>query len=183
MDEAQGTQSGTGLNARRGMKSESIDTINAILNNRDKNLTVILIFQDMAMGDSSLYGSVDSWLLIRKGIEERNGPQAVHHELKKSDYDWGNPQPVTPALEDLVWDALPEDDEDYSHMETMKQSAKSQGGADEDGEPAPMSAGDVPDNARNELIRGLDSEVPQKTLAEQFGLSQSRVSQIAKGDD
>jgi hypothetical protein len=132
MDEAQGTQSGTGLNARRGMKSESIDTINGLLNNRDKNLTAILIFQDMAMGDSSLYGSVDSWILIRKAIEDRKGPLATHHELQKNDYDWGNPQPKTPALEDLTWDALPDDDPDYSAMEEMKQRAKTSGGGEHD---------------------------------------------------
>jgi hypothetical protein len=183
MDEAQGTQSGTGLNARRGMKTESIDTINGLLNNRDKNLTVILIFQEMGMGDSSLYGSVDSWILIRKAIEDRNGPMATHHELQKNDYDWGNPQPKTPALEDLAWDALPHDDPDYSAMEEMKQAAKSKGGDDTDDTPSRDPA-DIPNAQRDELIKSLDElDITQKDLAEKFDLSQSRVAQIAQGDD
>lgn len=184
LDEGQGTQSGTGLNARRSMKTETIDTINGMLNNRDKNLTIIIVFQDMTMADKNLQNSIDNWVLIKKGIEERNGPMATNHEAYKNDYEWGNTRMKTPALEDLTWDALPADDEDYATMEEMKQESKTKSQTNgEDEEEEIETLADLPKHTRDEMIRlAADPNVGQKEIAEELDLTQASVSRIVSGD-
>lgn len=183
-DEAQGTQSGTGLNALRSQKTEAIDTINGLLNNRDKHLTAIVIVQDMKMLNTSLYGTVDNWILIRKGVEERGGPLATNHSLYKNDYDWGNPQSKTPALEDVTWDALPDDDSDYAAMERKKQASKTKSTGDGgDADDGIESLADLPKYHRDEFIKmAADPDVGQKELAEEFDLTQASISRIVKGE-
>lgn len=183
-DEAQGTQSGTGLNALRSQKTEAIDTINGLLNNRDKHLTAIVIVQDMKMLNTSLYGSVDNWILIRKGVEERHGPLATVHGLYKNDYDWGNPQSKTPALEDVTWDPLPDDDPDYSVMERKKQESKTKSTGDGDDDDDEIeSLADLPKYHRDKFIRmAADPDVGQKELADEFGLEQASISRIISGE-
>lgn len=172
-DEAQGTPSNTGLNARRGMKQESIDGINGILANRDKNLTLIIVAQQMNMMDSNLYATIDSWLLIRKAVEDRNGPMATHYTIHTNDYDLGKPKPKTPTVEDITWDALPADDPDYRHMEKQKQEAKKRktngdGGDSKD-----------PKKIRNERIKSLaDSGATQDEIADAFDLEQGTISKV-----
>ncbi|OTE99114.1 hypothetical protein [Halorubrum sp. SD683] len=137
IDESQGTPGGgSALNTRRAMKTETIETIGSILANRDKMLTIIIIVQNFSMLDSWIYPLVDAWLLIRKGPGHPQGPVATHHKVEIDDYDLKNPQLRTPAVEDLSWDPLPEDDPDYQVMDRKKQEAKqkSDGSPDADGE-------------------------------------------------
>jgi len=174
-DEAQGAPGTTSVNARRGMTSEAIDAINGILANRDKNLTLILVVQQLAMLDKMLYPMLDAWLLITRDPTNPAGAQSVHHTLMTNDYDLQNPEIKTPAHETLSWSELPVDDDDYAEMERKKQAAKRKR-TDSDSEQASDS---LTPRARNRLIveRAADG-VKQKHLAKAFNISRQRVSQI-----
>lgn len=136
IDESQGTPGGgSALNTRRAMKTETIETIGSILANRDKMLTIIIIVQSFSMLDSWIYPLVDAWLLIKKGPGHPQGPLATHHKVEIDDYDLKSPELRTPAVEDLRWDPLPDDDPDYAVLDQKKQEAKQKSdGEDEQGE-------------------------------------------------
>jgi len=181
-DEAQGTSSGTGLNSRRGMKTETLDAINGILNRRNKNLTVIIVFQQMRMADTNLHGLIDAWVLIRKGIEERMGPTATHYDVVSNDFEWGRQDPNTPAKEDLTWDALPSTDQDYARMEWMKERADRKSAADDEEVEEAQGLADLPKPQRDELIKFAYDAETQDDIADGMEVTRQRVSQILNGD-
>lgn len=174
-DEAQGAPGTSSVNARRGMTAEAIDAINGILANRDKNLTLIVVVQQLAMLDKMLYPMIDAWLLITRDPSHPNGPRAVHHTFMTNDYDLQDPQIKTPAHEWLTWSDLPPDDDDYAEMERKKQAAKRQQGESETETPED----NLTPRARNRIIaERADEGVKQKHLAQTFNISRQRVSQI-----
>ena len=63
LDEAQGAAGTTGMDRRRGMKTEVIDSINAILNNGDKELTIIITAQHLPMLDDAGNLDISDWKL------------------------------------------------------------------------------------------------------------------------
>ena len=132
-DEAQGIGDETGLDARRSMKTETLQAINNILANRDKNLTIIIVAQHLPSLDKRLPGLIDGWLLITEGADEPNGPRAQYHHMNLEDYNFGSPQVRTPGVSTITWEPLPAGDEDYAALEKKKQQAK-KSAAEEDGE-------------------------------------------------
>lgn len=143
-DEAQGIGDETGLDSRRSMKAETLQAINNILANRDKNLTVIITSQHLPSLDKRLPGLLDGWLLIKEGADEPGGPKAQYHHCHLADYDFGSPKVRTPSVDWVTWDALPAGDEDYEALEKKKQEAKA--ALDED-----ESAGEMDRDVQAEL--------------------------------
>lgn len=141
-DEAQGIGDETGLDARRSMKTETLQAINNILANRDKHLTVIIAAQHLPSLDKRLPGLLDGWLLIREGADEPGGPTAWYHHSNLEDYSLnGSPDVRTPHVDTVTWEPLPPDDPDYAALEEKKQAAKDTPGEDEDRElPKPVQA-------------------------------------------
>lgn len=177
-DEIQGAPGTEGLDARRGMRQSSIDAINSILANRDKSLTVILGAQIIQMLDKRLYPLLDAWLLIRKEPGDPDGPLVTYHKVHTDDYNLKSQDWKTPAVEDLTWPRIPHDDPDYKHLNKLKQKAKDRDG-DDDGQPP----SEEPKHIRNRRIKSLVKEgVPQNVIAETYGVTQSRVSQIANNE-
>lgn len=160
-DEAQGIGEETGLDSRRSMKTETLQAINNILANRDKNLTVIIVAQHLPSLDKRLPGLLDGWLLIQKGADEPDGPRAKYHHCNLEDYDFSSPKVRTPGIETVTWDPLRENDADYKALEEKKQKAKK--GYSEDEE---------------------DTELPKEIQAElAFNIKHSRDVPWAKVDD
>jgi hypothetical protein len=147
LEEAQGAAGTTGIDARRGMKTEVIDSINAILNNGDKELTIIITAQHLPMLDKRLPPIVDAWLLIRHGPSSPNGPLGIHHGMLVEDYNFDSPKIKTPAYEDFSWPRVPESNENYKILEEKKVKAK-QKYSDEDEEDS-----DLPDEAQREIAQ------------------------------
>lgn len=178
-DESQGAPGTTSVNARRGMTAEALDAINAILGNRNKQLTTIVIAQQLGMLDKLLYHMVDAWIHIVRDPGQPGGPTAVHHTLTINDYDLGNPQIRTPAHEDLSWDRLPADDPDYLVMETKKARASRRSDGDE-GTPV----AEIPKALRDEKINELEelTDLSHGDLADLFDLTQQSVSRIVAGE-
>lgn len=123
-DEAQGTPGEQGLHSKRSMLQSAIDTINSVLANRDKRLTVIMIFQQLSMAASDILPLIDAWLMIRYEPSDPRGPLAKHHLISVDDYDLRSPDIRTPVLEELTWPDLPDDNANYQILEQMKQEAK-----------------------------------------------------------
>jgi len=134
IDEAQGAAGTTGMDRRRGMKSEVIDSMNAILNNGDKQLTIIITAQHLPMLDKRLPPIVDAWILIRHGPSSADGPLAIHHDMNVEDYNFGDPQIKTPGYEDIRWPAVSSSNPNYQEFERMKQKAKQRYDGDDDGD-------------------------------------------------
>lgn len=132
IDEAQGAAGTTGMDARRGMKNEVIDSINSILNNGDKELTIIITAQHLPMLDKRVPPVVDAWCLIRHGPSSPHGPLAIHHGMHVEDYNFGNPQIKTPGYEDFAWPRVSEDNENYQVLEEKKQKAKERNPTEEE---------------------------------------------------
>lgn len=160
-DEAQGIGDETGLDRRRSMKAETLQAINNILANRDKNLTVIIVAQHLPSLDKRLPGLLDGWLLIQTGADEPNGPRAKYHHSNLSDFDFKSPDVRTPHKDTVTWEALPAGDEDYAALEVKKQQAKQE--ADE-GE----GDGELPRDVQAELAYNIKQarEVPWRKVAD-----------------
>jgi hypothetical protein len=131
MEEAQGSAGTVGLDARRGMKQEAIDAINAILNNGNKQLTIIITAQHMPMLDKRIPPLVDAWILIRHGPSSPDGPLAIHHGMHVEDYNFGDPKIKTPAYEDIVWPKVNEINPNYQILEEKKETAKQKHGGED----------------------------------------------------
>lgn len=140
LEEAQGSAGTTGMDARRGMKSEVIDSINAILNNGNKELTIIITAQHLPMLDKRLPPLVDAWLLIRHGPTSPAGPRAIHHGMLVEDYNFGSPQIKTPAYEDFTWPKVPQDNPNYQILEQKKEKAKQKYSDDDEDDELPKQA-------------------------------------------
>lgn len=180
-DEAQGTPSGTGLNKRRGMKSETLDAVNSILANRDNRYTLIIVVQQLSMLDASMLPLIDAWLLITKEPDDPRGPEVVNHEIYGDDYELKSDGLKTPAPENLTWPPMV-DSYNYAVMERKKQSAKQRDGGESEGEKEqPFTKQDLPKKVRDEIIREhweQAEDVTQKEVAERWDLTQQMVNNI-----
>lgn len=123
-DEAQGIGDETGLDRRRSMKTETLQAINNILANRDKNMTVIIAAQHLPSLDKRLPGLLDGWVLITEGADDPDGPEAKYHHVNLEDYNFNSPKVRTPIVDTITWEALPPADDDYAALEAKKQDAK-----------------------------------------------------------
>ena len=178
-DEAQGAPGSDSVSSRRSMTAEAVDAINAILANRDMGPTIIMVGQQLGMLDKLLYHMIDAWLLIVRDPKQIGGPVAVHHELATNDYDLDNKSIKTPAIEDLEWRALPEDNENFQIMEHKKQLAKRRKSDSED-EGTPIE--ELPKRLRDEKITRLyENGVEQAAIASAFDITQTSVSRICSG--
>jgi len=189
LEEAQGTASGSGLNKRRGMKSETLDTINGILANRDNRYTLIIVVQQLSMLDTSLVPVIDAWLMIRHEPDDPMGPLAKHHEVYGEDYDLRHEDLKTPVKETLQWPELDPANDNYAQMEVKKQRAKRRdGGDDGDDNTSDQQAytkQDLPADLRNDIIREhweQSDDVTQKEVADRWDITQQRVQQIVNED-
>jgi len=176
-DEMQGTPATTGLNAKRSQKSEALDAVNAIAAGRSDRKTVILIVQDLKSLNKDALTFIDAWLLIRDDFDYI----ATHYGVAPDVFDLGSRETKTPGVEEITWDALPEDDSDYQAMERKKEQAKrgereySDGGGD--------SAPSMPMEERNRMIRVMSNGgMENDEIAEEFDLTPGRISQIVNSD-
>ena len=122
-DEAQGTPSSTGLNAKRTMKDESINAINTIATKRKDRVALIVVTQNIKTLVTDLYDFVDAWLLIQ---DDRNH-YATHYEVNPDVFDFETRQTKTKGVEDMTWEPFPKSDPDYSHLDKLKDEATNQG--------------------------------------------------------
>jgi len=176
-DEMQGTPATTGLNAKRSQKSEALDAVNAIAAGRSDRKTVILIVQDLKSLNKDALTFIDAWLLIRDDFDYI----ATHYGVAPDVFDLGSRETKTPGVEEITWDALPEDDPDYQAMERKKEQAKrgEREYSEDDGDSAPS----MPMEERNRMIRVMSNGgMENDEIAKEFDLTKGRISQIVNSD-
>jgi predicted XRE-type DNA-binding protein len=174
-DEGQGTPASTGLNAKRAMKGESLDAVNAIAAGRSDRKTIILILQDLKFLTKDAITYIDSWLLIRN----EHDYVATHYAVSPDVFDFGSREIKTPGIEQITWDALASDNSNYQVMEQKKEDAK-QGKGEFSDDTEEDEITEIPKDLRDAKIRDLATAgIEQKKIAEAFDLSQSTVSRIA----
>jgi hypothetical protein len=176
-DEMQGTPATTGLNSKRSQKTEALDTINAIAAGRSDRKTVILIVQDLKSLNKDALTFIDAWLLIRDDYDY----VATHYSVAPDVFDLGSRDTKTPGVEQITWDALPEDDDDYQVMEEKKEAAKrgEREYSDDEGDSTPT----MPKEERDRMIQTMDDGgMDREEIAETFGLTPGRISQIVNSD-
>lgn len=125
-DEAQGTPSSTGLNAKRTMKDESINAINTIATKRMDRVTLIVVTQNIKTLVTDLYDFVDAWLLIQDDVDY----YATHYEVNPDVFDFETRKTKTRGVEHLTWDPFPKSDPDYSYLTQLKDEATDTGGGE-----------------------------------------------------
>lgn len=173
-DEAQGAPGTSGLDKRRSMQQESVDAINSVLANRDKELTIIVTAQLISMLDKRLLPIIDAWLLITEEPSSPDGPLAVHHDIYVEDYELSSPQLRTPIIEEIQWPRINHNDADYRAMERKKQRAKKRR-LEEDDQKAPE---DIKKDQKKEVaqrLRNMGHTV--NDIADAVGMSNGWVSQ------
>lgn len=154
-DEIQGTPGADGFDSRRGMKTEVVDGISAILANRNDNYTVILGAQQLGSIDKRLVPVIDIWILIRSAPPQ---PRASVHTLRDNDFNLSSTQIRTPRIETLTWEKIPHSNENYQRLEQMKERAKTRGSVydkDESDDSGDPEEGRLPKAAQEELAQAL----------------------------
>ena len=96
-------------------------------------------------------------------------------------FDLGSRETKTPGIEEITWDALPEDDPDYQAMERKKEQAKrgEREYSEDDGDSAPS----MPMEERNRMIGVMSNGgMENDEIAKEFDLTPGRISQIVNSD-
>jgi hypothetical protein len=124
------------------------------------------------MVDVNLLPMFDAWLLIRRDPGQKGGPLMTHHVIHQNDYNLGSKDIKTPAIEDLEWPALPNDDPDYLEMERKKQVAKA---GKQDGDEDDDGSGGLGKPAQKQLAQSLrDHDCTLEQIADDPRISYSR---------
>lgn len=129
-DEAQGTLSSRGADARRSMADSVMDVTTAISTLRFRQVSCIIVSQSTKWIDKRIDDVLDALILIQDwdGEEARAEVFSTYYnDLETS------PTRYTEHVDTITWPALPEDDPDYSYLHELKEkSALQQGSEDED---------------------------------------------------
>jgi hypothetical protein len=128
-DEAQGTPSDTGLNSKRSMKEDALSAINTVATGRKQRKCLIVIAQSLKSLNKDLFDYVDAWILIQDDTTYK----ATRYNLHPDVFDLKSDEIKTPGVEELKWDPLPKNSDDYAVMERIKDEA-SDVSADDAGE-------------------------------------------------
>jgi hypothetical protein len=125
-DEAQGTLMSDGVDSRRGMADAVVYMARAAAQYRKRQHTLIIVAQSTDWIDSRMMDLLDRLVLIK----ERG--RATIYDHYRDDLPAANAaREYTPAVEELEWDALPEDDDDYQALDELKEQANSQESEDD----------------------------------------------------
>jgi len=122
-DEAQGTLDGDGVDSRRGMSSSVIDMARSAAQYRKQQHTLIIVAQSTDWIDGRMMDLIDRLLLIQEKNVREGWARAVSFDHYRNDLPGGWSGERTPAIEDIYWEPLPEDDPDYLHLDKLKDEA------------------------------------------------------------
>lgn len=111
-DEGTGTLDSDGADARRSMAGSVMDVTKALATLRYRQITAVIILQDMAWVDQRLRDVLDVLILIQEP-----GRAVIFHPYKN---DLKPSTKYNDRKGELVWNPLPDDDEDYARLHEMK---------------------------------------------------------------
>jgi hypothetical protein len=132
-DEAQGTLSSDGVDSRRGMASAVVDMARAAAQFRKRQHTLIIIAQSTDWIDTRMMDLIDRLILIQEKNPREEFARAVTFDHYRDDLPSNTTaKQYTPAIEDIYWEPVPMDSDNYGAMDQMKEAAggKSNKGGD-----------------------------------------------------
>jgi hypothetical protein len=133
-DEAQGTAQSDGIDNRRAMADAVVKMSRAAATYRYKQHPLIIIAQSTRWIDSRMMDIIDRLILIQETDQDKGYGRAIVFDHYFDDLS-SDKQEYTPAIEDIYWRPLPDDDPDYIAMHEMKQAAGDpHSGEDDEGE-------------------------------------------------
>jgi len=126
-DEAQGTLSSDGVDARRGMASAVVDMARSAAQFRKRQHTLIIIAQSTGWLDSRMMDLIDRLVLIQEKNPHEEFARAVTFDHYRDDLPSNTTaKQYTPAIEDLYWEPVPLESENYSVLDSLKEAAGEQ---------------------------------------------------------
>jgi predicted ATPase len=183
-DEAQGTIDSDGVDSRRAMANSVVQMSRAAAQYRKRQHSLIIVAQSTDWIDSRMMELIDRLVLIQEKDVRRGYARAVSFDHYREDLPSnGGIKERTPAIEDLLWQPLTEQDEDYQTIERMKEQVGDAGEDVEEVKDVVKSFGDLPVKQRNRLVREVyrNLDCSQSEMADLVDLSQQRVNQIVQG--
>lgn len=130
-DEAQGTLSSSGADARRSMADSVMDVTTAISTLRFRQVSCLIVSQSTKWIDKRIDDVLDALILIQDwdGDEARAEVFTTYYnDLETS------PTRYTEHLDTITWPVLPEDDPDYSYLHELKRKSALEQGTEEEEE-------------------------------------------------
>jgi len=132
-DEAQGTLSSDGVDSRRGMASAVVDMARSAAQFRKRQHTLIIIAQTTDWIDGRMMDLIDRLLLIQQKDPHAEYARCVTFDYYRDDLPSNTTaKEYTPAIEDLYWEPVPEDSENYHILDNLKEEAGEKCQADDD---------------------------------------------------
>lgn len=122
-DEAQGTLDDDGVDSRRGMASSVIDMARSAAQFRKKQHTLIIVAQSTEWLDGRMMDLIDRLVLIQEKNVEEGWGRAFSFDHYRNDLPGGVSGQRTPLIEEIFWEPLPSDDEDYQYLDLLKDEA------------------------------------------------------------
>jgi len=179
-DEAQGTVSNDGVDARRAMKTSVVKMARAAMQYRNRQQTLIIVAQTTDWLDTRMMDVIDRLVLIQQKDPEAEVGHAITFDHYRNDLPSNTSSSVfTPAVEDLYWEPLPGGDGDYEALNRMKEQAGAHRDGDDEGDAVPPDLSEMDPDRRDPLLNSLAAEgISQKKLAAAAGVSEARISQI-----
>lgn len=119
-DEAQGTLSSRGADARRSMADSVMDVTTAISTLRFRQVSCIIVSQSTKWIDKRIDDVLDALILIQDWDGEEARAEVFttyYNDLETS------PSRYTEYLDTLTWPALSEDDPDYAFLHDLKETS------------------------------------------------------------
>lgn len=136
-DEAQGTLSSNGADARRSMAQSVMDITTALSTMRFRQNTAIIVTQSTKWIDKRIDDILDCLILIQEHEHPAAPVRAEVFETYYNDLEL-NPTRYTQHVDSISWPALPKDDPDYQYLHELKeQSALGEGEEDEEDQSLP----------------------------------------------
>lgn len=121
-DEAQGTLSSSGADARRSMAQGVMDVTTALSTLRFRQNTAIIITQSTKWIDKRIDDLLDALVLIQDRDPNSGTVRAEVFETYYNDLSMSSKR-YTEHMDTLTWEALSKDDPDYQHLHQLKEDS------------------------------------------------------------
>lgn len=182
-DEAQGTLDSDGVDSRRAMANSVVQMSRAAAQYRKRQHSLIIVSQSTDWIDSRMMELIDRLVLIQEKNPQKGFARAVSFDHYRKDLpSMGGTEERTPAIEDIVWEPLADDDPDYRVIETLKEQVGDvvDEESEQDAEDVIKNFRELPVEQRNQILGEVfhSTSATQKELANTVELTQQRVQQV-----
>jgi len=170
-DEAQGTLASDGVDARRSMANAVVRMARSAAQYRKRQHTLLMVSQSTDWIDSRMMDLLDRLVVI----QERG--RAVIYDHYRDDLPSAHePNEYTPSVEEISWQALPDEDPDYQALDELKEQAN-----DKEAEEDHGLSTKAKKTLATELYKYTDKSQSEIAAHDDIDMSQSWVSQVVNG--